>query len=417
MPPSDQAHPPLSLFRLGHASAPLVVWTIDAAGYYTLSEGKGLELLGMKPGEAVGLSALEMFRDNPAIANAFVRALAGEESHALTSPARGLHFRSWYAPLRGEDGQVCGATCVSVDVSEQVREEQDVRDELAVAERRGSSSRALTTPIIQVWDGVLCSPGHRDGRQRADRRDDAGAPREHRQGRARHAIVRPHRGRGRRQGRRPITSSSSFARHGCSVSRAFSCGIRPASVAQTIVGLGLDSRIREDDADASRRAQVGCIRSRADAPGPTDEPRAGGPQSSSIQEVRIPVIGLYGHLIVPIQGAVSDDVMAAVQDDVTQRIQRGGVRGLVIDVSGIEVLDSYLTRNLRDLALTARLMGVVAVVSGLRPAVAITLVEMGLEIPGVHTALNLERALEKLFRDPRGGGVTLASGAGRGDHA
>jgi rsbT antagonist protein RsbS len=117
----------------------------------------------------------------------------------------------------------------------------------------------------------------------------------------------------------------------------------------------------------------------------------------SIQEAKIPVIGLYGNLIVPIQGAISDHVMAALQVDVTSRIEEGGVRGLVVDVSGVEVLDSYLTRNLRDLAVTARLMGVIAVVSGLRPAVAITLVEMGLEIPGVLTALNLERALEALY--------------------
>jgi rsbT antagonist protein RsbS len=115
-----------------------------------------------------------------------------------------------------------------------------------------------------------------------------------------------------------------------------------------------------------------------------------------MQTVRIPIIGLYANLIVPIQGAIADDVMAQLQEDVTQRIEGGRVKGVVIDVSGIEILDSYLTRNLRDLALTARLMGVCAVVSGLRPAVAITLIEMGLEIPGVHTALNLERALEVL---------------------
>ncbi len=115
-----------------------------------------------------------------------------------------------------------------------------------------------------------------------------------------------------------------------------------------------------------------------------------------MQDARIPIIGLYANLIVPIQGAIADDVMVQLQEDVTRRIEGGRVRGLVIDVSGIEILDSYLTRNLRDLALTARLMGVSAVVSGLRPAVAITLIEMGLEIPGVHTTLNLERALEVL---------------------
>jgi rsbT antagonist protein RsbS len=117
-----------------------------------------------------------------------------------------------------------------------------------------------------------------------------------------------------------------------------------------------------------------------------------------MQEARIPIIALYRDLIVPIQGAIADDVMIALQSDVTRRIQDGDARGLVVDVSGVETLDSFLTRNLRDLALSARLMGVTAVVSGLRPQVAITLVEMGLEIPGVYTALNLERALE-LLRD------------------
>ena len=115
-----------------------------------------------------------------------------------------------------------------------------------------------------------------------------------------------------------------------------------------------------------------------------------------MQTARIPIIALYANLIVPLQGAIADDAMVQLSEDVTRRIEDGRIRGLVIDVSGVETLDSYLTKNLRDLALTARLMGVSAVVSGLRPAVAITLIEMGLEIPGVRTTLNLERAIEAL---------------------
>jgi rsbT antagonist protein RsbS len=131
-------------------------------------------------------------------------------------------------------------------------------------------------------------------------------------------------------------------------------------------------------------------------------------------DVRIPIIDLYSNLVVPIQGAIDDDAMARLQEDVTQRIQADGARGLVIDVSGIEFLDSFMTKNLRDLALTARLMGVRAVVSGLRPAVAITLIEMGLEIPGVKTTLNLERALEALFAAQEE--EARALGEGEGDH-
>jgi rsbT antagonist protein RsbS len=129
---------------------------------------------------------------------------------------------------------------------------------------------------------------------------------------------------------------------------------------------------------------------------------------------RIPIIALYANLIVPLQGAIADDVMVQLSEDVTRRIEDGRIRGLVIDVSGVETLDSYLTKNLRDLALTARLMGVSAVVSGLRPAVAITLIEMGLEIPGVRTTLNLERAIEALHEAHEAEARSLGEG-GQGD--
>ena len=112
--------------------------------------------------------------------------------------------------------------------------------------------------------------------------------------------------------------------------------------------------------------------------------------------IRIPVIKLYSHLIVPIQGLLGDGVMEELSEQVSKRIVTDGVTGLIIDVSAVDVMDSYVTRVVRDLALTARLMGVDTVVSGMQANVAITIIEMGLEIPGVTTTLNLERALEHL---------------------
>ncbi|UQA63275.1 STAS domain-containing protein [Polyangium aurulentum] len=111
---------------------------------------------------------------------------------------------------------------------------------------------------------------------------------------------------------------------------------------------------------------------------------------------RIPIVRLSGKLIVSIQTALSDTVVDRLQQDVAAACERGDARGLVVDVSGVDVLDSYITRSLRDLAVMARLMGVETVVCGLRPAVAMTLVEMGMELPGVRTALNLDRALALL---------------------
>jgi rsbT antagonist protein RsbS len=114
------------------------------------------------------------------------------------------------------------------------------------------------------------------------------------------------------------------------------------------------------------------------------------------QEARVPIIRLYSNLVVPVQGSIGDDAMAQLTIDVTKRIDDDGAKGLVVDVSGVALMDSFITRNIRDLALVARLMGVPTIVSGLQPAVAITLVEMGLQIQGLETALNLERALERL---------------------
>jgi rsbT antagonist protein RsbS len=110
-----------------------------------------------------------------------------------------------------------------------------------------------------------------------------------------------------------------------------------------------------------------------------------------------PIIRLYDTLIVPVR-AVSDEGITALREEVTARIASDGARGLVLDVSGLSYMDSFVTRVVRDLALIARLMGVRTVLSGVAPEVAITIIEMGLELQGVETSLNLERALEHLAR-------------------
>jgi rsbT antagonist protein RsbS len=111
---------------------------------------------------------------------------------------------------------------------------------------------------------------------------------------------------------------------------------------------------------------------------------------------RIPIIKLRDVLIVSIQVALSDRLVLQLKDDITARIDRTQARGLVIDVSGIDVMDSYISRAIRDIGLVARLMGVQTVISGLDPMIAMTLVEMGLELKGVRTALELESALRML---------------------
>ena len=111
---------------------------------------------------------------------------------------------------------------------------------------------------------------------------------------------------------------------------------------------------------------------------------------------RVPIIKLYGNLIVPIPDLLSDDALEALRDEVTRRVAREGASGVVIDGGAVEAMDSYVTRVVRDLAVTAQLMGAHTVLAGVPVAVAITMVEMGFDLPGVATALDLERAMELL---------------------
>jgi len=120
--------------------------------------------------------------------------------------------------------------------------------------------------------------------------------------------------------------------------------------------------------------------------------------------VRIPIIKLRDVLIVSIQVSLSDAVVVQLKDDITNKIEHSEARGLVIDVSGIDLMDSYISRAIRDIGLVARLMGVRTVISGLDPMIAMTLVDMGLELKGVRTALDLESALDILRLRLTGGG-------------
>lgn len=111
----------------------------------------------------------------------------------------------------------------------------------------------------------------------------------------------------------------------------------------------------------------------------------------------IPIIRLYGVLLVAIQVELSDALVKSLRSDLGREIQRGDVRGVVLELSGVDTFDTYIARSLRDIAQIAKLMGVETVVTGLDPGIAITLVEMGMQLDGVATTLSLEDALGLLL--------------------
>jgi rsbT antagonist protein RsbS len=111
---------------------------------------------------------------------------------------------------------------------------------------------------------------------------------------------------------------------------------------------------------------------------------------------RIPILKMGGFLLVSIQVDMHDQLAMQLQDDLTTRIADTGARGVLIDISSLEMVDSFIGRMLSNIASMSRILDAQTVVVGMRPAVAITLVELGLSLPGVRTALDVERGMELL---------------------
>jgi rsbT antagonist protein RsbS len=111
---------------------------------------------------------------------------------------------------------------------------------------------------------------------------------------------------------------------------------------------------------------------------------------------RIPIIKMGEFLLVSIQVDMHDRLAMTLQDDLTASIVKHRARGVLIDISSLEIVDSFLGRMLANIAAMSRVLDAETVVVGMRPAVAITLVELGMSLPGVRTALNVERAMEVL---------------------
>jgi rsbT antagonist protein RsbS len=108
---------------------------------------------------------------------------------------------------------------------------------------------------------------------------------------------------------------------------------------------------------------------------------------------RIPILKLGEALLVTIQVDMHDQLALALEEDLTTRIVEYTAKGVLIDISALEIVDSFIGRTLANIAMIAKVLDADTVVVGMRPAVAITLVELGLSLPGVRTALNAERGM------------------------
>lgn len=111
---------------------------------------------------------------------------------------------------------------------------------------------------------------------------------------------------------------------------------------------------------------------------------------------RIPILRMGNLLLVTIQVDMHDKLALTLQDDLTAKIAEVGAKGVLIDISSLEIVDSFIGRTLANIASMARVLDAQTVVVGMQPAVAITLVELGMSLPGIRTALNIESGMHYL---------------------
>jgi rsbT co-antagonist protein RsbR len=245
-------------------SVPVVLWSADAKGVISLQEGRGLASLGMTSGQLVGVSIFDAFKDFTPVLDGVRRAIGGEVSRRIDSFPGDQHFDSWILPMKSE-GTVHGVIGLAIDATDKVRKERELAEKLELIRSQSETIRALATPIIEIWKGVLCLPviGTVDSQRASEMMQSL-----------LEAIVKE-------QSSYAIVDltgvevvDTSTADHVLRLFRAAKalgvdgilCGIRPA-VAQTVVSLGVDlASIRT--MRTLREALTWCIDAREAAPTP-----------------------------------------------------------------------------------------------------------------------------------------------------
>lgn len=110
----------------------------------------------------------------------------------------------------------------------------------------------------------------------------------------------------------------------------------------------------------------------------------------------IPILRLGRRLIVPLSGDLHDQLVVELQSEILARIEATAASGLILELTALDFVDSFMARVLNDIAMMARLMGTQVILSGMSPTVAIVLMDLGLQLPGIPTARDLEQAIERL---------------------
>jgi rsbT co-antagonist protein RsbR len=369
----------LQLFSRLLDSAPLVMFALDRDGIFTLCEGSGLAALGATPGQWVGQNGPESWKGTEA-EPAMRRALAGEDVQTTVSIPGPRHYRVWYLAIRDEKGQPSGAYGLAFDVTEEREREKAMQQRMAdlQAERAKTNllQRAINAAPLTVWmldrdgkimlseGGVLPKLGMKPG-------DSIGMN-----------ALEMYRGTMMEEQIRATLEG------------------RPGAVSQEIMpGLYLDTwtvPMKEGEAvdgilgisiDSTERVQVErAIREKLEV---IER------QAATIRSLATPIIRVWDEILcLPVIGTVDSQRTAEMMNALLHAIAREQARFAIVDLTGVDVVDTSTADHLIRIFKAARVLGVEGVLCGIQPAVAQTVVALGMDLGEVHTKRTLQDALK-----------------------
>jgi rsbT co-antagonist protein RsbR len=364
----------------------MMVWVMDREGAILLSEGKGLLPLGIEPGQLVGTNAFELYRGAPEILACARRALTGEEFTAAT--ITGEHIvENRYAPIRDESGAVTGVVGVSLDVTERVRAQAELERQAALLKDQAELlDRAHDAILARRLDGTITYWNQGAVRLYGHAKADA-------VGQSSNALLQASPASAVQELERSLSSGGYWEgelvhtrRDGTEVTVSSRCVLQrdaegvPFAVLE--INTDITSRKRIEAEQAHARKQEEIIRA----------------QALAITELSTPLIPISDDILVmPLIGIMDSKRAKQVMESLLGGLSSSRGRFAILDITGVYVVDTQVANVLIQAAQAARLLGTEVILTGIRPEVAQTLVQIGVTFGDITTCGTLQSGIAHAF--------------------
>ncbi|HZF54416.1 MAG TPA: PAS domain S-box protein [Polyangiaceae bacterium] len=376
-------------------------WAMDKTGTMTLSEGKGLRTVGLEPGQLVGRSVFDIYRDEPLVIECAKRALAGEE-FVMIADTGGRTFENRYASIRNAAGEFIGVAGISTDVTERIAAQR-------ASEKQAEALRAQTELLDLAYDAIMARllDGTITYWNRGAERT-YGIPKEAALGKSSHSLLktvfpksieeiersllRDGHWEGELTHKRPGGGSIIVASRW--VLRRDAGGV-PTSLLE--INTDITARKKAEAEEAHARRQDEIIRA----------------QALAIAELSTPLIPISNEILVmPLVGMMDSMRAKQVMENLLNGLSTSRGQFAIVDITGVSVVDTQVASVLVRAAHAVRLLGAEVILTGIRPEVAQTLVTIGADLSGIITRGTLQSGIA--YATERGQNAARAHGDGQG---